>query len=1029
MKKTFIIFIMLIIITLVLMNINTINAVTGNNLESQRFCLKIEKDGQELYLSQEEKVLNKYNTLMLPMDVVFPKVFANYSLNAEQQILTYYDMTLEVKQKENIITVLNVYDAPNGQIDDSVDVEIEEYDEIKYIPIYLLTNISGVEVKIDNKKVYDKNYYYNSIQALDSNKMEHIIEVKIGEVEEKTNSSTTEYVGEEDGALWREEAYKRIEKYRKEDVSIVVKNQNGRELKNATVNIKMTNNEFKFGTAIRMFETTKENKYTGITRTLFNSIGSENGFKWGVLSKNGSAIPKDVIDFAQKNNMHLRGHCLWWDLATADTMDLIGDIDNVQETTMAYIYNQYVNGIITLEEAEELIYELQNNFEDIVLKHIEDEATEFLDVKEWDVINEPISKQYFKYFLYDKKLLTDSSFLTTTNKNILGYDDNEQYYQFLAKCFNKAKEANPQAKLLLNDDKIRGDFSYSMVNDTIRLINNIKKYTNNIDALGVQYHVNNRYQNTPQSYYNQINYVLEQTALKEAVITEYDNYTTSKATNYTEVEKQEKANYLRDTLIAQYSNQNVSGFNFWVYNSGTGSFVEEEWKAYEELMQNWLNDEQSGGTGTTGAYSARVYKGEYTADVSVNNLNATTNFKVDDNTNEIEVLVNSNLEEITVGKKPTKTQYIQNYEELDLAGGTIIASYDDGTAEEIEMTSKDVDITNVNNSILGLQTVTVTYKGEKVTFVVEVVEKSISQIEIKQLPEKTNYVKGESLNLTGGIILVIYNDESTAEIPMTQSNIKVSGYDNTKIGEKLITVEYLENKKVTFKVEVTEKANEELSDEMDIFRIELKNLPQKLKYIQKYETLDLTGGIITVYYANGEIKDIGMTSNGILATGFDNNNIGKQDINITYGKKTITFEIDIIEKSILKIEVISMPSKIQYKQHTSNLDLTGGIILVTYNDETKKQISMQNDDVLISGFDNSILGERAITVSYAGKTSTFAINIIRDTNSDNTTAMVQLPNAGEKIAIALSVCVLVIIATISGKKYIQYLKDTNKQLK
>lgn len=554
-------------------------------------------------------------------------------------------------------------------------------------------------------------------------------------------------LGEQLGALWREEAYKRIDKYRKNNIDVIVKNQNNRTINNANVNIKMIDNEFKFGTAIRYRSWNMKNVYEGITRNLFNGALSENALKWVVLDKEGSDLANDVIKFAKENKMYLRGHCLWWDYAVADTVKLIGDKENVQEGTMAYVYENYKNGNINLEKADELIEELQNDFENIVLQHIENEVKEFSEVNEWDVINEPIAKQYFKYYLYDKKLLKDNTFLDTTKKQLSTYEDNEKYYKFLAKCFDKTKEVNEKSKLVLNTGQINGNSTNTLALDAIKIVNNIKKYTNNIDALGIQSHINNKYQYTPQSYYNQINNTLEQIGLNEAIITEYDNYVSSKIGEYTDIEKKKKADYLRDFLIAEYSNKNVKGFYFWVYNSTLGNFVEEEWQVYEELMKEWLNDEQSGKTDSNGNYSTRLYKGEYTAKVKINNFEKEVPIKVSDNTEPIEIIINSNLEKISIKQKPNKTEYIQDKENFDADGGAILAHYDDGTVEEIDMSSGEVEISKLDNSILGKQTITVTYKDKKVTFVVDVIEQSgkspevdeneeISDISIVKLPEK-----------------------------------------------------------------------------------------------------------------------------------------------------------------------------------------------------------------------------------------------------------------------------------------------------
>ncbi len=819
-------FAVLIIILFLLVDTNKVFALTDGKLKNHVREITLIKENKEIEKIKEKNIINIYDTLMLNMDDVFSKTFEEYQVDIDEQIIIFKSMTLEIKKSENIIRILDIYNVDQKEINNSVDIEIEAIDGIEYIPIYLIVNIPSIEILINNEK-FDK---YDSI--------------------------------------WKEEADKRIEKYRKNNTDIKVKNQNGKEIRNAMVSCKMNNNEFKFGTAIRMAESTKSNKFTGIGRNIFNSLGSENGFKWPVLANNGSKIPKEAIAYALQNDMYIRGHALWADCLWADTETLIGNMEQPKENTMAYIYTNYNNGNITYEKAKELINNLKNIFEDMILNHIEKEMTEFPEINEWDVINEVISQQYFKYYLYDEKMLSNNRFLETTRKYMNAYADNEEYYQFLAKCFDKAREINQEAKLVINDEKINGDLTPTILQNTIKSINGIKKYTNNIDALGVQYHVGNRNYITPQSYYNQINYVLEQTGLKEAVVTEYDNYTNDKLNKYTKEEREQKAEYLRDTLIAQYSNPNVSGFNFWVYNSGTGSFVEEEWQAYEELMKEWLNDEQNGKTDSNGNYSARLYKGEYTAKVKINNLEKEVPIIVSDNTEPVEIIINSNLEKISIKQKPNKIEYVQDKENFDAGGGVILAHYDDGTVEEIDMSSNEVEISKLNNSILGKQTIIVTYKDKKVTFVVDVVEQN---------------------------------------------------------GKRPVV-----------------DPNEEISE----------------------------------------------------------------------------------------ISIIKLPEKVEYIQNKERMNLMNGKLLIKYKDGTTKEISMNDKDVSVSGFDNSIIGERAIRITYKGKQTTFVVYIVEDTSSsDDTIANKNLPNAGIRMTIIIGIFIIGVMAVVSGKKYIQYLKDTHKQLK
>lgn len=73
------------------------------------------------------------------------------------------------------------------------------------------------------------------------------------------------------------------------------------------------------------------------------------------------------------------------------------------------------------------------------------------------------------------------------------------------------------------------------------------------------------------------------------------------------------------------------------------------------------------------------------------------------------------------------------------------------------------------------------------------------------LPTKTKYIQGsENLDLTGAKLIVRYASEITETIDLPNNNVKVTGFNNGKIGENTITLEY-QGLKTTFNVEIVAK--------------------------------------------------------------------------------------------------------------------------------------------------------------------------------------------------------------------------------
>ena len=177
----------------------------------------VNKDGYE-YENESLNYIILYNTVMIPMDEVFGQIFGNEYQKGISQELIYEDMILEINYNEGNIIIPNRHLVNNYTLDDSVTVEIEEEDNVRYIPVYLLSNLPSVIVKIDGKIVYSSDKYISARDIIKTKNEKH--EIKIYLSSEYKKNASAEYIGEENGALWREEALKRIEKYRKKSVSL-----------------------------------------------------------------------------------------------------------------------------------------------------------------------------------------------------------------------------------------------------------------------------------------------------------------------------------------------------------------------------------------------------------------------------------------------------------------------------------------------------------------------------------------------------------------------------------------------------------------------------------------------------------------------------------------------------------------------------------------------------------------------------------------------------------------------------------------
>lgn len=210
---------------------------------------------------------------------------------------------------------------------------------------------------------------------------------------------------------------------------------------------------------------------------------------------------------------------------------------------------------------------------------------------------------------------------------------------------------------------------------------------------------------------------------------------------------------------------------------------------------------------------------------------------------------------LEVTHMPTKTRYFVG-ETFDSTGLIITAYYNDNTSEQVTgytLSSQDM-------SVYGSKTVTVTFDEKTVDFSILVVD--ISGIEVKTMPTKVEYQKGDVFDTTGLSILVKYTD-GTSETKTT--GFEVSGFDSSSVGEKTITVTY-KTHTATFKVTV-----------YDLSGIRITSFPSKV-YYKIGESFNPSGLTVAEVRQDGTEKEI--TDYDI--SGFDSSTAGSKTITVSY---------------------------------------------------------------------------------------------------------------------------------------------------
>ena len=332
---------------------------------------------------------------------------------------------------------------------------------------------------------------------------------------------------------------------------------------------------------------------------------------------------------------------------------------------------------------------------------------------------------------------------------------------------------------------------------------------------------------------------------------------------------------------------------------------------------------------------------------------------------------------IKILSEPNKLEYIKDTEKFDVTGGKILVSMSNGETIEKSLEDSKIKLTGFDNSSVGPKTITVDYMDNRATFVVNVIDSpnQLISLTLKKAPTKVEYMVNDTLVRDGGILQATYSNGKTAEISTNSTSVKFSSPNMTVPGTKNVTITY-GGKSVNYSILVKEKP-------ITLNKIEVLNLPIKTDYIQNTENLDLTGGKIRAIFSNGNVLDIQMDSSDVNVIGFNNANIGRNRLTVSYKGKSTFFDINIVEKPKVTINdawILRKPDKLKYRKG-EELNLSGGKITVNYSDGTNKIVTMDNSELVqYSNFNSNSLGVQnvALKLKDFNKLLNFEVEVIKD---------------------------------------------------
>ncbi len=231
----------------------------------------------------------------------------------------------------------------------------------------------------------------------------------------------------------------------------------------------------------------------------------------------------------------------------------------------------------------------------------------------------------------------------------------------------------------------------------------------------------------------------------------------------------------------------------------------------------------------------------------------------------------------------------------------------------------------------------------------------VNSIDISKLND--TYIVEDALNLldlevfgltASGQKFKEYNQADKTYNTVNFDKFKIEGFSSEQSGNIFVTITTYAGKQKVVAMNVLPKSIE---------KIEIAQLPYTTSYYVG-DSLDTLGLSVYKVYNTGEVEIV--TGSQLNVLGFDSRKIGKQDLIVSLGEFTTSFNVTVYTVKPKEISINTLPNKTSYAIKDS-FDSAGLTLLVTYNNGSTAIIS---ENFVLSGFDSNSEGTKNITVEY-----------------------------------------------------------------
>ena len=346
------------------------------------------------------------------------------------------------------------------------------------------------------------------------------------------------------------------------------------------------------------------------------------------------------------------------------------------------------------------------------------------------------------------------------------------------------------------------------------------------------------------------------------------------------------------------------------------------------------------------------------------------------------------VDSISVNKAPDKTEYVEG-QKFDPTGMVVVANYANGTSREID----DYTYTPSGNLAISDNKVTISYTEAGLTFTtsqnITVVSISLDSISINKLPDKTQYVERELLDVTGMEVAATYNNGETKLV----TDYTYTPDTNLTLADTTVVVSYTEKdvtRTASFNIVVSENTTPKLVS------ISINKAPDKTDYVEG-DAFDATGMVVSANYSDGSIKSV----SGYTVTPSVNLTVSDNKVTVSYTEEGITCTADVA----IKVKAKSNADVVVEDEDYSAWNLYEDNTEHTFTVAGANGSAVKNSNTKSAVFYDAELNGDTITVTAKGdlKKAAKAANAVLEFVTDDGVVEFTLPVEYKKPQLKLSV--------------------------